>query len=107
MSQPLSTGAAALLGALRRYGPTPQTDARLAPLIGVAPRDVIDCARELLDAGFLVLADGRGRWLGTPAEALRYDAQLGRRARLILTRRRAVRHALRRRGQGNLFPEGA
>lgn len=76
--------------------PVHLTDRTLAELLGIPRRDVIDAAGELLAAGYLVLADGGGRWLGDLSEARRYDQVLRSRALQILRRRRDLRAAIRR-----------
>lgn len=102
MQSPLSGSAVALLAELRKSDlARPRTDADLAGATGLPERDIVDLAAELLAAGYLVLADGRGRWLGTPAEARGYIESLGRRAKMILIRRRAVRRAAERHTLGD------
>ncbi len=105
----LSTNAVRVLAALRDAGATSAesalTDDRLAELARLPAREIIDAAGELLEHGYLVLAGGRGRWLGTPAEAREYVESLGRRAKRIFRRRQAVQLAIERnrQQQGTLF----
>lgn len=94
----LSNNAIRVLSVLRTCT-EPLTDAELAEYANVSRRKVIDLARELLQAGYFVLADSRGRWLGTRAEAEAYERALKQRAKRIFVRRRAVRAALARSAQ--------
>lgn len=98
MSDSLSPAAVSVLEALRRAGATAEyravTDARLADSTGLPERDIIDAARELLDAGVLVLAAGRGRWIGTVPEAIAYCERLEQRAKDIFGRVAAVRRGI-------------
>ena len=100
----LSNNAIRLLSVLKALA-APATDAWLADACNLHKRDIIDVAGELLAAGYLVLADGRGRWLGTVEQAAAYLGVLERRAKRIFRRRRAVRNAIdrHRRGQLKLF----
>lgn len=96
----LSTHAIRLLAALRQTDATRAsravTDRRLAVLMDAHPRVVIDAAAELLAAGYLVLAGGRGRWIGSLAEARHYERALRGRGLRVLRRRKLLRAAIRR-----------
>lgn len=100
----LSPPAARLLALLRsRHTSPPQingiTDAKLAGLIPCAVRDVVDLARELLEAGWMVCADGGGRWLALPGDDLtavyKYADSLHGRSMDILVREKLVNRNLR------------
>lgn len=93
------------------------TDATIAHMIGVDPRQVIKLAGELIEVGHLVVAettDPPGRWLVSRAEDLHYARHysnvLGHRGVENWRRRSAVRRAIElassRWGneQGLLFP---
>ncbi len=86
----LSDPATRLLRLLKRHATERRnaiTDATIAHMIGVDPRQVIKLAGELLEAGHLVVAETTeppGRWLISRAEDLHYArhyaAVLGHRA---------------------------
>jgi hypothetical protein len=90
------------------------TDEHLASVLHLHPRVIIDAAKELLVAGVLALADGKGRWIGTTREALDYSRTLKSRGCACFERRAMVTRALatnRRQARGqddtgqlNLFP---
>jgi len=97
----LSTEATRLLAALRLRGATQRdralTHARLAELMGVNVRAVIDAARECLNAKLLVLASCQkppGVWLGTLTQALAYRDELLKRVRHTAGRVSALDRAI-------------
>jgi len=98
MGDPLGTAATRLLATLRETGAdSPDTaapDHLLARLSHLPHREIIDAARELLNAGVLVLAGPCGRWLGTLAEALHYREQLLRRVKNTAGRVSALDRAI-------------
>ena len=108
----LSTTATRLHSALRTGGATTRagalTDQRLAELTALNVRDQIDAARELLNAGIIVLAACEppyGRWLGTLAEALAYRDKLLHRVKTTAGRISALDVAIRK-NQGQLEFQG-
>lgn len=81
LNQALSTDATNLLAALRAAQQRAKaedrpvahiTDSCLANYCSITRRGLFDAVRELLNANYLLLADGRGRWLGSLAEAIAY-----------------------------------
>ncbi len=116
--QPLSTNAVRLWAALKidcACSPASAlTDEKLADLIHLDKRVIIDAAGELLAAGILCLAGSAGRWLGSLEEARQYERSLRGRGLAVLHRRRLVRRAIRLHeagrspddtGQMSLFPD--
>lgn len=104
---PMSQGAVRLLRALREHGATRRaaalTDARLAELTGLAARELVDLSFELIEHGWLVLAETvapPGRWLLEPgadlAPARAYLDSLQERSVAIFRRRAAVRACIER-----------
>lgn len=93
----LSTEALRLLAVLREQGATARLkslpDRTLAELTSLPARDIIDVADELLAHGFLVLAGGDGRWLGTAEECFAYAESLEVRGKRILMRAGNARRA--------------
>ncbi|MGE0481909.1 MAG: hypothetical protein AB7Q17_15715 [Phycisphaerae bacterium] len=123
----MTPAAAELLRVLRAQGATTReraiTDARLATLTSLSPREISDVAAELLAAGHLVLSETRrpfGRWLLLPGADLEpaehYAESLAGRAAEIFRRRDLVLKCIEdrrmqaaqadRRGQLVLFSGG-
>lgn len=103
----LSTNATRLLVALiaepvavGEDAPRHVPDRELAERCHIDQRHVIDAAAELLAAGYLCLADGAGRWLGTLAEARVYRDGLHQRGKRVLHRLTLVNNAIARHAAG-------
>ena len=82
------------------------TDAELAGRTSLHVRKIIDAAKELLRSGVLVLADGRGRWIGTLPEAVRYADRLEKRGRAVFGRVQALRAGIAMHQQQLELPYG-